>query len=289
MAKKVKHKEPTTAIGENFFIISPEKKTKILGIFLIVFALLVFLSILSFSRSDEAFLTQGFLDLLGRVITGDQQIRDNVSTINNWLGILGAYVSYFFVFSTLGYFSLIFPTIMFIWGYTILKKEKAFRVPLYLSNFLLIISLLVSTFFGMLQSVPEIALFSDVYELSGKIGMFLGTVIGKLLGGLGSIIVLSTAILITLIVAFDFQFGSILEFLKRLLKDEEDTNEKVDEVVPKNQENLDKIKNLREENKLKKLFKYKTDDLNAEESFVEPETKITIVKKINQKKLLMPS
>ncbi len=286
MAKKVKHKEPTTAIGENFFIISPEKKTKILGIFLIVFALLVFLSILSFSRSDEAFLTQGFLDLLGRVITGDQQIRDNVSTINNWLGILGAYVSYFFVFSTLGYFSLIFPTIMFIWGYTILKKEKAFRVPLYLSNFLLIISLLVSTFFGMLQSVPEIALFSDVYELSGKIGMFLGTVIGKLLGGLGSIIVLSTAILITLIVAFDFQFGSILEFLKRLLKDEEDTNEKVDEVVPKNQENLDKIKNLREENKLKKLFKYKTDDLNAEESFVEPETKITIVKKDQPEKVI---
>lgn len=287
MAKKVKPKEQSPAIGENFFVISPEKKTKILGIFLIVFALLIFLSILSYSRYDESYFSYKFSDQFG-VFSDNPELKEKAATTHNWLGIFGSYVSYFFIRSTIGYFSLIFPAIMFIWGYTILKKEKAYRVPLYLSNFLLIIALLVSTFFGMLQSVPEIALFADVYELSGKIGLFLGTVIGRLLGGLGSIIVLSTAIVITLIVAFDFQFGSILEFLKRLMKDDEEKEEKIEETVSKPEENLDKIKNLREESKLKKLFKNDVDDLKAEEAPIEPETKITIVKKDQPEKLIEP-
>lgn len=288
MAKKVKPKEPTPAIGENFFVVSPEKKTKILGIFLIVFALLIFLSILSYSRYDESYFSYKFTDQFG-VLSDNPDLKENAATTHNWLGIFGSYVSHFFIRSTFGYFSLIFPVIMFIWGYTILKKEKAIRLPLYISNFLIIITVLITTFFGMLQSVPEIALFSDVYELSGKIGLFLGTLIGRLLGGLGSIIVLSTAILITLIVAFDFQFGSILEFLKKLLKnEEEETDEKEEKVTPKTEENLDKIKNLREDGKLKRLFKNKVDEeVKAEEvTPVEPETKITIVKKDQPEKVL---
>ncbi|KAF0152956.1 MAG: cell division FtsK/SpoIIIE [Ignavibacteria bacterium] len=286
MAKKVKPKEPTPALGDNFFVFSPEKKTKILGIFLIVFALLIFLSILSFSRSDEPFLHYTFLDIFGRILSNEQQLKDNVADVHNWLGILGAYISYFFVVSTIGYFSLVFPTIMFIWGYTILKKEKVFRVPLYISNFLIIITLLISTFFGVLQSVPEIELFKDVYELSGKIGFFLGTVIGRLLGGLGSIIVLSTAILISLIVAFDFQFGSIIDFFKRLLKDEEVTDEQDETNVAKTEENLNKIKNLREEGKFKRLFSNKVNDVNDDVESIEPETKITIVKKDDPEKVV---
>ncbi|RJQ64624.1 MAG: DNA translocase FtsK [Stygiobacter sp.] len=286
MAKKVKQKEPAPAIGENFFVFSPEKKTKILGIFLIVFALLIFLSILSYSRFDESYFSYKFSDQFG-VFGDNAELKEKAATTHNWLGIFGSYISHFFIRSTIGYFSLVFPVIMFIWGYTILKKEKAYKVPLYLSNFLIIISLLITTFFGMLQSTPEIALFTDVYELSGKIGLFLGTVIGRLLGGLGSIIVLSTAILITLIVAFDFKFGSILEFLKRLLKDDEESEEKEETIAPKADENLDKIKNLREEGKLKKLFKGKTDDeLTAAAVPVEPETKITIVKKDQPEKVV---
>ncbi|OGU64750.1 MAG: cell division protein FtsK [Stygiobacter sp. RIFOXYC2_FULL_38_25] len=286
MAKKVKQKEPAPAIGENFFVFSPEKKTKILGIFLIVFALLIFLSILSYSRFDESYFSYKFSDQFG-VFGDNAELKEKAATTHNWLGIFGSYISHFFIRSTIGYFSLVFPVIMFIWGYTILKKEKAYKVPLYLSNFLIIISLLITTFFGMLQSTPEIALFTDVYELSGKIGLFLGTVIGRLLGGLGSIIVLSTAILITLIVAFDFKFGSILEFLKRLLKDDEESEEKEETIAPKADENLDKIKNLREEGKLKKLFKGKTDDeLAAAAVPVEPETKITIVKKDQPEKVV---
>ncbi len=286
MSKKAKPKEnPSSTVGENFFVISPEKKTKLLGIFLIVFALLVFLSILSYSRFDESSFSYSFSDQFG-VLGNDQNIKEDAASTHNWLGILGAYISRFFIRSTIGYFSLIFPAIMFIWGYSILKKERNFKLALYLTNFLIVISLLVSAFFGVLQFTPEIALFPDVYELSGKIGFFLGKILSRLLGGLGSIILLITGIVATLIIAFDIQFGSILNLFKKLINEEEVVEEETEKKeVLNDDENLEKIKNLRTESKLKKLFGAKEETIEAEaKPIAEPETKITIIKKDQSEK-----
>lgn len=278
MAKKVKEKEKEESpIGENFFVVSPEKKIKLLGIFLIVFSLLLFLSILSYSRFDESYFSYQFSDQFN-VFTQDE-IKEKAATSHNWLGIFGAYVSHFLIRSTIGYFSIVFPVIIFIWGYTILKKEKNYRLSIYLSNFLIVIALLISTFFGMLQFTPEIELFKDYYELSGNIGLFFGTIISRLLGGLGSIIVLSTAIIATLIIAFDIQFGSILEFIKKLFDKDEAKEEKKEDILD---ENLNKIKKLREEKLSKKI------DEAKEEDKTEPETKITIIKKDVDEKPVEP-
>lgn len=278
MAKKVKEKEKEESpIGENFFVVSPEKKIKLLGIFLIVFSLLLFLSILSYSRFDESYFSYQFSDQFN-VFTQDE-IKEKAATTHNWLGIFGAYVSHFLIRSTIGYFSIVFPVIIFIWGYTILKKEKNYRLSIYLSNFLIVIALLISTFFGMLQFTPEIELFKDYYELSGNIGLFFGTIISRLLGGLGSIIVLSTAIIATLIIAFDIQFGSILEFIKKLFDKDEAEEEKKEDILD---ENLNKIKKLREEKLSKKI------DEAKEEDKTEPETKITIIKKDVDEKPVEP-
>ncbi|MBI5807097.1 MAG: DNA translocase FtsK 4TM domain-containing protein [Ignavibacteriales bacterium] len=278
MAKKVKEKEKEESpIGENFFVVSPEKKIKLLGIFLIVFSLLLFLSILSYSRFDESYFSYQFSDQFN-IFTQDE-IKEKAATTHNWLGIFGAYVSHFLIRSTIGYFSIIFPVIIFIWGYTILKKEKNYRISIYLSNFLIVMALLISTFLGMLQFTPEIELFKDYYELSGNIGLFFGTIISRLLGGLGSIIVLSTAIIATLIIAFDIQFGSILEFIKKLFDKDEAEEEKKEDILD---ENLNKIKKLREEKLSKKI------DEAKEEDKTEPETKITIIKKDVDEKPVEP-
>ena len=278
MAKKVKEKEKEESpIGENFFVVSPEKKIKLLGIFLIVFSLLLFLSILSYSRFDESYFSYQFSDQFN-VFTQDE-IKEKAATTHNWLGIFGAYVSHFLIRSTIGYFSIVYPVIIFIWGYTILKKEKNYRISIYLSNFLIVMALLISTFFGMLQFTPEIELFKDYYELSGNIGLFFGTIISRLLGGLGSIIVLSTAIIATLIIAFDIQFGSILEFIKKLFNKDEAEEEKKEDILD---ENLNKIKKLREEKLSKKI------DEAKEEDKTEPETKITIIKKDVDEKPVEP-
>lgn len=285
MAKKNNTKE-TPAIGENFFVISPEKKTKLLGIFLVVVALLIFLSILSYSRYDESYFSYKFSDQFG-VFNNDQNIKENAATTHNWLGIFGAYVSHFFIVSTIGYFSIIFPVIIFIWGYTILKKEKNYKLSIYISNFLIVMALLVATFFGMLQFTPEIALFKDYYELSGKIGYFFGMMISRLLGGLGSIIVLVTAIFVTLIIAFDLQFGSILNFIKNIFNKEENSETDSKDITPVD-DSLSKIKKLREESKSKKLSKGEEVDEVLADQKPESETKITIVKKDTEDKIHEP-
>ena len=281
MLRKSKSKENSSANGERFFVVSPEKKKKLLGILLIVFALLVFLSILSYSRDDESFFSYRFLDQLN-IFEADPELRNRAATTHNWLGIFGSYISHFFVKSTIGYFSLIFPTIMFIWGYSSLRKEKNFKLALNLSNFLLVVGIIFATFFGMLQYTPEISVFTNIYELSGKVGLFFGTVLSRLLGGIGSIIFLGAALLVTLIIAFDFKFSSLLEIIKNLFRAKPEDNitiKNVDE--EESHDNLEQIKSLRGEGKLKSLFKDKEDELAGQE----PDTKITIVKKDEPEKL----
>lgn len=283
MPRKDKSKENSSDNGGQYFVVSPEKKKKLLGILLIVFALLIFLSVLSYSRNDESYFSYRFMDQFN-IFDTNPELHNKAATTHNWLGIFGSYISHFFVRSTIGYFSLVFPAIMFLWGYTVLKKEKNYKFAIHLSNFLLIVGLILSTFFGMLQYTPEISLFTSVYELSGKVGYFFGTVLSRLLGGIGSIIFLGAALLVTLIIAFDFKFSSLLEILKGLFKSKDEDGIKIKPVEEKaSDDNLEKIKNLRGESKLRSLFKDNEDEELAEES---PETKITIVKKDEPEKVV---
>ncbi|MCL6099781.1 MAG: DNA translocase FtsK 4TM domain-containing protein [Bacteroidetes bacterium] len=262
---------------------SPEKKKKLLGILLIVFALLIFLSVLSYSRDDESYFSYRFIDQFN-IFETNPELQNKAATTHNWLGIFGSYISHFFVRSTIGYFSLVFPAIMFIWGYTVLRKEKNYKLALHLSNFLLVVGIILSTFFGMLQYTPEIFLFTSVYELSGKVGYFFGTVLSRLLGGVGSIIFLGAALLVTMIIAFDFKFSSLIEIIKNLFRAKDENNIIIKPVEEKSsKDNLEKIKSLRGESKLKSLFKDKEDDKLAQE---DSETKITIVKKDVPEKLI---
>ncbi|MCL4547464.1 MAG: DNA translocase FtsK 4TM domain-containing protein [Bacteroidetes bacterium] len=283
MPRKDKSKENSSAMGGRFFVLSPEKKKKLLGILLIVFALLIFLSVLSYSRDDESYFSYRFIDQFN-IFETNPELQNKAATTHNWLGIFGSYISHFFVRSTIGYFSLIFPAIMFIWGYTVLRKEKNYKLALHLSNFLLVVGIIISTFFGMLQYTPEISLFTSVYELSGKVGYFFGTVLSRLLGGVGSIIFLGAALLVTMIIAFDFKFSSLIEIIKNLFRAKDEDNIFIKPTGEKNPEdNLEKIKSLRGESKLRSLFKDNEDDKLAQE---DSETKITIVKKDVPEKLI---
>lgn len=290
MAKKNNNKEDSSA-EEKFFVISPRKKKKLLGIFLIVFALLIFLSILSYSRYDDSSFSYKFTDLFN-IFSPTPELEDKAAHTHNWLGIFGAYISHFFIHSVLGYFSIVVPVIMFLWGYTVIKGENT-RLAIYVTNFLLVSGILLATFFGMLRFTPEISLFTDVYELSGNVGGFLGTALSRLLGGLGSIIFLSAAMLVTLIIAFDVHLSSILTFFKKFIKEGEPV-EDVDDIKIKSpeeeklEENLDKIKNLRSESKLKNLFKSKQEDEleETDEDKEEPGTRIRIVKKEEPEKII---
>jgi S-DNA-T family DNA segregation ATPase FtsK/SpoIIIE len=177
---------------------------------------------------------------------------------------------------------------LFIWGYSIAKNKQEYKQAIYISNFLLVMGLLLSTFFGMLRFTFEISFFIRYDILYGKVGLFLGTVLSRLLGGLGSIIFLGAAMFIVSIIAFDFKLHSILEFFQNLFREREDAqfqlkvNAPVEDLTD---DNLAKIKNLRKESKIKSLFK----DTEENESEIDEEniqgTKITIVKKEQPEKI----
>ncbi|MCF8240395.1 MAG: DNA translocase FtsK [Melioribacteraceae bacterium] len=288
MAKKKKNQEP--APEENYFIISLEKKKKILGVFLIVLALLIFLSILSYSGYDQANLTYGFTDLF-KIFSSDPEFVSRAESTHNWLGIFGAYISDFFVNSTIGYFSIIFPVILFIWGFSISRRQN-YKLSVYLSNFLIIIGLIISTLFGMLRY--ELDLFADINELSGNVGGFFGMAIGRLLGGLGSVIFLFALLFITLIVAFDIKISRIWNFFKELWSDGEgDADDEKIESDEKTDENISKIKELRKNKKPKKKFLPSLDDEEVEEQEAEEfqetkQTNIRIIKREDEEQVIEP-
>ena len=282
----VKKRTKKTSAQSKSKEVSVEKKKKLFGFFLIIFSLLTFLSILSYSRYDEANLSLGFTDLLN-VFSSNPETISRYSSIHNWLGILGAYISSFFINSTIGYFSIVIPVVIFIWGYALLKEES-YKLAIHLSNFLLYTALIISTFFGMLR--VELGLLYDSNELSGKVGDFFGGAVGRLLGGLGSIIVLFALLLIIIVFAFDLKIENIFGFFKKFFRGALETDEdtKIFIKTEEEEDNLDKIKKLSRKEKGKSTLLKKKKIVEEETPVKEPEepaeTKITIVHKMDEEK-----
>ncbi len=250
-----------------------KNKKKLLGLFLIVFSVFLLLSLVSYSRYDQAVLNYKFSDLF-RVFNPEASFRGT----NNLVGITGAYLADFFINNTLGIFSAIFPVIIFVWGFSYFKKIS-FKTMIKSFNFLLIAGLILSSFFGVLRA--RFDLFSNTYEISGAIGDFLGEGTGRLLGGVGSIIFLFAAFMVLIILAFNIDLEKVTAFLKEFLLQRTKQAGKIKINRPEAEEkNLQKIKDLREDKKKKKK-KSKEETISAEELMAEEDeeqTRIRIIR-----------
>ena len=294
MAIKNKQKNNT---DESNFIISPDKKKKIVGLFLLILALLFFFSILSYARKDSAHLVNWWTDFTGS-FSPDAEFAERQQNTSNWLGIFGAYTSDFLINNTIGIFALLLPVVLFLFGYSIVIKQKN-RVILTLSNFLLTIGILLSSFMGLIRF--KFGIFTDLKEMSGKIGDFLGQSVGFLLGGLGGIIFFLFAIFLTIFLTFDLNYSKILTWFKYLWSDvlieKNDEDDNTDEVKldkkkangkDKNDDNddtkknLDKIKDLKEAAKPKARLNVLKEAFGDDEE--EEDTRIEIVRKGADKK-----
>ena len=241
----VKKKKKAVQNGGNYFVISVEKKKKILGFFLLILSLISALSILSYSRYDQAILTLEYQDLV-KVFSTDPVFAQKVNDTQNWLGIFGSYVSDFLINSTIGYFSLIFSVILFLWGYTVVRNSP-YKLSIHISNLLLAAGILFASFFGLLRF--EHISFYDNVEMSGSIGYVFGAGIGRLLGEVGGIILFFFLIVVVLIIAFDIKIEKIFSFLKHWLADAFEEKEEAikinKETETVTEDNISKIKKLR--------------------------------------------
>jgi S-DNA-T family DNA segregation ATPase FtsK/SpoIIIE len=260
--KKVNSKSKKNT-RENYFSISSDKTRKILGILLMLFSIFLLFSIISYDRRDEASIT-GFFSA--------------TSDIYNWAGIIGANVSDFFVKSTIGYFSIVFPFLFFVFGISFFKKITP-RILIHSSNFLLLSGIIIASFFGVFRMHYNV--FAGSYELSGLVGDYLGRLLSNLVGGVISILLLITAMIALLIFAFDIKIEKIFLFFKNLFQSfqSEEKTKSSAENLEEDETNLAKIKKLRSDKKKKKNEKESqvtAEDLMTEE---EMQTNIRIIRK----------
>ena len=260
-AKRKNGKVKRNGSDKSYFNFSLEKKKRIIGIFLILFSIFLFLSIISYSRRDEVLL--------------DNSIFSGVET-HNWLGIIGAHFSYFFIKSIIGYFSLVFPAVMFFWGISFFKKFT-FKTLIHTTNFFLLMGLLLASFFGVLNT--GLGFLPGTKELRGNIGEYLGEWFVGLLGTAGSILFLIFISATVLIFAFDVKVESIFYFIKNMFASDGDKKIKIVKQDEEKISNLEKIKKLGRE---KKKTGFEEEEFSAEELMdeeAEAQTQIQIIRK----------
>ena len=271
--KSVKEKNGKNNSGKNYFILTPENKRQIFGISLLIISIILFLSVITFDRSDEANLTTLFSDFFNSF--------DHKIDTQNWLGVVGAHFSKFLVKQTFGYFSITIPIVLFLWGISFFKKID-YKFRLHVSNVLLLSSIIIASFFGVLRNYDFL---SNTYELSGFIGDHIGNFLAGLVGGIGSVLILSGAFITLLIFAVDIKIESIINFFKEIFSSSEKETP-VDEndskaLNEKEKENLEKIKKLGTDRK-KKKEKLTPEELSAAELMdeeTEEQTRIRIIRK----------
>lgn len=157
-----------------------DQRREILGILIMAFAALVFLGLISYHPSDYP--NSGSPDF-----------------VRNWLGLAGAWISHYLYVYSIGYACLIFPLLIFLFGWN-LFFQKEFKHFFRLCFYLLGIGLFLSISLAMPEAVSEEG-SKYGYRLSGLLGGFLAEQFNHYLGTAGSIIVLLTALLLLLISA----------------------------------------------------------------------------------------
>ncbi len=188
---------------------SPARKTAVVAILLMAVAVLVFIAQLTYDGSDEAIDVHAS-DLF-RSMTGDMVAKAKADVARNGLGLTGVIITQFLFKSTMGYSTLAFPVLMFLWGWTTLRKGDLHRL-LVATNYTLIGVLLLSTAFGMARLL--FAPGGPAMEWSGVVGDYFALVLSQLVGKAGASVVLLAALLITLVLAVDLDLHLTIDRIR---------------------------------------------------------------------------
>ncbi|MGA9365592.1 MAG: DNA translocase FtsK 4TM domain-containing protein [Bacteroidota bacterium] len=190
------------------------RKRQIIGLLGMVLGVLILLSLVSYTSSDQANGDVRFVDLW-KVFSNDPVIRAKAEGTRNWLGLLGAILSNLLINTTIGYAVIIFPILLFAWGWTLLREGNYGKLALF-SNYVLILALLLCSLFGVVRllSLPPLM----TMEWSGVVGDFIATVLARLIGIVGASIALCVTLFIVVVLAIDLDLKTSIDRLKGLLQ-----------------------------------------------------------------------
>ena len=173
-----------------------ERRRELLGILIMAFALLIFLGLLSYHHSDYP-------------NSGSPKV------VKNWLGLIGAWFSYYLYVYTIGYSCLILPFLVFLLGWNIFLHRE-FKPFLRVCLYIFALGIFLSTALAMPETVSE-ERSKFGFRLSGLLGGFLAEQLNRYLGTVGSIVVLLTFLLLFFVSATSWSMrGTLLGFKEEM-------------------------------------------------------------------------
>lgn len=175
--------------GANAPVVGYERKSELLGLFLMAIAFSILLALLSYNPIDNN---------LVRSYTFWEAFGLENNRASNMLGLVGASIAYYLIPNFLGLPILAWPILIFAWGYLFLRNRHSLYLPMY-TTFGLLGSFELSCFFGWFGSTFGF----DTALLSGNVGLGLADSLSRALGAVGSFFFISVMILITVMLMID--------------------------------------------------------------------------------------
>lgn len=196
---------------------APKKKShqqrQIISFLGILFSFMLLLSLVSYTSADQA---NGEIRLqdLWKIFTSDESIQAQADRTQNWLGLLGAILSNWFINSTIGYSVIVLPFLSLAWSWYLLRR-KPFPKLILATNYILAIALLVSSLMGAVRLIGDMPVLS--MEWSGVVGDFIAISLSKLIGLVGAFILILGLLTVVLTLLVDLDIQQTYERLQELL------------------------------------------------------------------------
>ncbi len=198
-ARKPKNQDkpsPQTESKAKFNFWNDRRLQLVVGFALIGFSLFAFLAMVSYiftGEQDQSLLVSSY----------PSDSKQEGAEIKNWLGILGARLSSWMVYSTFGFSSILLIPIIFGWGFKLVFQKSPFSLSRY-SIFGVFFTLWLSVLFGILAL--HLNLLDNFEFLYGSIGFILAEYTSAFLGW-GAFLLL--AVLMLGFVIFYYNISSI--------------------------------------------------------------------------------
>ena len=229
-----------------------------------------------------------FFSLLSYFITGedDQSLIDSGLSFTslgqeseNWLGVLGAFLSHYLIFITFGISSFIIVPLLFVIAIRLLFDKKIYSLSR-ISIFAFFSIIWVSSLMGFLLN-----LFPDNFFLmnyTGGVGYNLSLFLDNLLG-LSSFVILLLSLF--LFIVFFYDLYSFNLFKTKSLKNESISEDEFEDVIPDNnlEDDLHEEEIIEEENKLETIEDEEDEESIPNVSDEEEDIKLKVEKTVNEK------
>ncbi len=195
--------EPNNPAKEGAKKKNPDRRRQIWSFLGILFSFMLLLSLVSYTPADQANGQVGITELW-KVLTPDEVLQAKADRTQNLLGLLGAVLSNWFINSTVGYAVIVLPFLGLGWSWYLLRKKELHRLIL-ATNYIIAIALLFSALMGSVRLIGDVPILT--MEWSGTVGDFAANTLYKLIGLVGSFILLLglLAVVLTLLIDLDIQ------------------------------------------------------------------------------------